>query len=422
MSFEENFCSSPWFHMRVRNNGGMSYCRWAWGSEAAGWIQQQTPEQYFGSGMEPIRQQMLEGEAPKNCQTCKQMERHGKVSGRQKQLLKTGIRLEQFKKTLLSSPWLPVFTNNLTQTPQDWQIDLGNFCNSACLMCDPTSSSKLAQEHLRLGLISMAPPTNWTDNEALVDRLISSLLNCDQLRYIHFIGGETLITPAFEQILQALLNAGKQHQVTIGFTTNLTVWSQKIVDLLTQFESINLGVSVETFTPVNDYIRWPSRIDSVKVTFERWVQHAQQHNWLVQIRTTPTILSVYDLITVYDWAWKYNVGIESCNFLQDPAFLRPSLLPQEHRTVIIDTMKQWVTDHSVDSDIVINTRNPNFVKAQIAQDLTSYIQYLSAEPDDSYQLPNLMRYLVLIESNRGNRVLDYLPQYEKLFRTAGYTN
>lgn len=421
MSFEKNFCSSPWFHMRVRNNGGMSYCRWAWGSETTGWIQQQTPEQYFSYSMEPIRQQMLEGQAPKNCQACKQMEQHGKVSGRQKQLLKTGVQLEQFEKTLLSSPWLPVFSNNLPQTPQDWQIDLGNYCNSACVMCDPISSSRLAKEHLRLGLISITPSANWSDNPSLVDRMISSLLSCDQLKYIHFIGGETLITPAFEQILQALVSAGKQRTVTIGFTTNLTVWSKKIVDLLTQFESINLGVSVETFTPVNDYIRWPSRIDSVKIILERWVQHARQHNWLVQVRTTPTVLSVYDLITVYDWAWEHNVGVESCNFLQDPTFLRPSLLPQDHRTPIVNVMKRWIANHSVESTTVINTRNPNFVKAQIVQDLASYVEYLSAEPDESHKLPDLMRYLLLTESTRGNRVLDYLPQYEKLFRTAGYT-
>jgi hypothetical protein len=421
MSLKQNFCSSPWFHMRVRNNGGMSYCRWAGADPPQGWLQNQTPQDFFQTTMESVRNQLLTGGAPASCKSCRQMEQHGKVSGRQKQLLKTGIQIDQFEKTLFSSPWFPVFANDIKQMPQDWQVDLGNYCNSACVMCDPTSSSRLATEQLKLGMITELPMANWSDNSELVGKLISALLACPELRYIHFIGGETLITPAFGNILSELIKAEKTHNVTIGFTTNLTVWRQDIVDMLSQFASVNLGLSIEAFAPVNDYVRWPSDLESTAEIFERWIAHAAACSWYTQFRTTPTILSLPDLLTVYDMAWKHDIAVESCNLLQHPEYLRPSVLPLPMRKSIIDSMNTWLVNHSADNVKILNIRNPNFAKSQIVQDLQSYVTYLTNEPDESHRLSDLVCYLSRIESVRGNRVLDYRPEYEKIFRTAGYS-
>lgn len=420
MSFEQNFCSSPWFHVRIRNNGEIHFCRWALNSTVVGQLQKQTPEQFFTKTMEPIRQKMLAGSVNPDCQPCRVMEQHGKISGRQKQLLKTGIRLDQFEKTILSSPWWPVFKDNLPQMPQDWQIDLGNYCNSACIMCTPASSSRLAQEHLRLKLISSPPRANWSDDPVLTQRVIDALLACPKLKYIHFIGGETVITPAFQNILSKLIDAGKHKDVAIGFTTNLTIWPQSVIDLLTKFQSVNLGLSIECFSAVNDYIRWPACLDTVTANLQQWINQAQKSHWLVQLRTTPTVLSVHDLISVYEYAWQHDIAVESCNFLHNPTYMRPSVLPLAYRQPIIDNMKQWLADHQVDPQTVVNIRNPHMAKAQIWQDLASYVEYLNHEPDESHRLDELAVYLTQLESVRGNRVLDYLPQYEKLFRSAGY--
>jgi hypothetical protein len=83
-------------------------------------------------------------------------------------------------------------------------------------------------------------------------------------------------------------------------------------------------------------------------------------------------------------------------------------------------MKQWLLTHRSDGQVVLNIRNPEFVRDQISQDLSSYINYLETEPDESHLLPALVDYLKLLEGGRGNLILDYLPEYEELFRTAGY--
>lgn len=116
MTFRDNFCPSPWIHTRITNQGNYQYCRWAPTDDAFDLdpsIKCETPIQWFQKGMSEVRRKMLAGEHIPECKSCYIMEKHGRVSGRQKQLLKIGITLADFEKTMLSSPWLPTFIESL---------------------------------------------------------------------------------------------------------------------------------------------------------------------------------------------------------------------------------------------------------------------------------------------------------------------
>jgi len=407
--------------MRITNNGGMTYCRWADKIATQAQIQDVSPTVFFQEHMAGIRADMLEGIAPGGCAECHLMEQHNKVSGRQKQLLKVGVRLEQFEKTLASSPWVETFADpTCTQLPQDWQIDLGNYCNSACVFCEPGSSSRLASEWKRIGFIDQLPAPNWTDDPVLVAKFVETLEQSPHIQYLHFIGGETLITPAFKTILEALIRAGLNRTATIGFTTNLITWDDEVIELLKQFSGVNLGMSIEAFKIVNDYVRWPATLPKIYETLDRWLEVAKQHSWLMQFRTTPTILTVGHLLSVYQYAWDHNIAVESCNFLNKPEFMRPSVLPLEYRRSIIQHMETWIAARCAGTDTIVNTRDPNVAQQQVVQDLQSYVNYLKNEPDESYRLLELIKFLKQLEASRGNSVLTYLPEYEELFRTAGY--
>ena len=424
MSLKEHFCPSPWLHMRINNAGHYEYCRWATKDQRYGGhsIHTTAPAEFFQQHMIPVRQQLTAGKMPKGCSDCAKMEQHNKVSGRQRQLLKVGVRLEQFEKSLASSPWLTEFAQGgpTDQMPQDWQIDLGNYCNGACVFCTPHSSSRLATEFKKIGIVHETPKPNWTDDPVLVQRFVDTLIASDHIQYLHFIGGETLITPAFKIILEALIQAGFNRTATIGFTTNLGVWRDDIVELLTQFQGVNLGMSVESFEIVNDYVRYPVCLPNMFETMERWIAIGQQNNWLLQFRITPTALTIGHMLGVYEYAWHHSIAIESCNFLSKPECLRPAVLPREYRQRIVTELQIWIDHHPVDSEVIVNTRNPTVARQQIVQDLQSYVNYLESEADQSWRLPDMVAYLKRLEASRDNSVLTYLPEYEELFRSAGY--
>jgi sulfatase maturation enzyme AslB (radical SAM superfamily) len=432
MTFQKTFCSSPWFHMRINNSGTYEPCRWMTKTgitrvNFAQSIQSLTPMEYFQTHMSGLRHELLQGHQPSMCQDCHVMEQHGKPSGRQRQLLKTGVLEPYFEKSLAGAPMRSAFDHSqatqghTNRTVSDWQIDLGNYCNGACVYCHPESSSSLATEFKQLGLIDQTPPPAWCDDPELLDRFVDTLVNSEHLQYLHFLGGETVITPGFKKILQALVDRNLAGQIVIGFTTNLTVWSESVNELLTKFQQINLGMSIETLTAVNDYVRYPSQQSRTRQLLDQWVDLARQHDWLIQLRITPTCLTVHDLYTVYEYAWQNCIAVESCNFLDRPEFLRASVLPSQYRDQAVYTLQNWLETHQTNQhDHVINTRDPNLARTQIVQDAMTYVHYLKSAPDESHRLPQLMNYLKTLESNRGNSILTYLPQYEDLFRSAGY--
>lgn len=425
MALEQTFCPSPWLHMRIDHEGRYNYCRWSAKIKEPVTIADMGPIEYFQTQLQGFRQQLLDGDQLPGCAPCYEMEQHGKISGRQRQLLKIGVLSDRWL-SMATSPWLPVFKDeNLSQKlmPIDWQIDLGNYCNSACVFCQPKSSSRLAHEWQRIGFIESLPKSSWCEDPTLLDRFICDLVSISNLKYIHFIGGETLITPAFKTILSRLIENNVAKNVTLGFTTNLTEYDSDIIDLLGQFEQVNVGISVECFDNVNDYIRYPSQISNILEMAKRWVAIANQNKWLLQIRTTPTIFSINRLLSVYEFAWQHQIPVESCNFLQNPKFMKINLLPQEYRRPIIKQIQDWIETHksTSESDLTLaNTRNSEFFGLTLCRDLSAYCGYLENEPEQQDQWPRLIDFVKRLEAVRGNRIIDYLPEYEELFRIHGY--
>lgn len=411
--------------MKVGNDGSFHFCRWGENSAGKAGLKNQHPITWFQSSSQQksLRQNMINGINNLDCHGCYTMESHGKISGRQRQLLKTGIQLEEFDKTLLSSPWLTVFDKSgqgdTNQVPVDWQIDLGNFCNSACVFCVPESSSRLAGELFKLKLIDRIPEENWSKDAVQLDRLLDALEKsnaANSIRYLHLIGGEPLIIPAFKKILEKITRP-----TTIGFTTNLTVWDNEIIDLLRPHQ-VHLGVSIETLSTLNDYVRYGSSIDQVKENLARWQAVAHQRGWTMSIRITPTALTIGELDTVYEYAWQNNIFIESCNFIHEPSFLRPSVLPRKLRLQAKQKLISWSNSKNLDPvTSIVNTRDTNKTKQVLIQDAQSYINYLDSVRDETHLLDKLVDYINKLELSRNNCVLDYLPDYADTLRSHGYS-
>jgi hypothetical protein len=419
--------------MRINNSGTYEYCRWQNKPhlqsrvDPVNNIAQIGPLSYFHTAMSPIRSQLLNGESIAGCQDCHVMEQHNKISGRQRQLLKIGVMPEHFADSLRSNSYHNDFVysaNNAGQTlrqVRDWQIDLGNYCNSQCVMCSPASSSRIAAEFKNMGIIDTLPPRSWCDDPVLLDKFITDLVQCTDLEYLHFIGGETLITPGFRKILQAVIDHNISERITVGFTTNLTVAPTDVIDLLSRFKQVNLGLSIEAIDPVNDYIRYPSDIVRTQELLDQWVALAKNKAWLVQLRITPTWLSVSRLTTVYEYAWQHELAVESCNFLTDPPELRITVLPPEYLIEASNQIAQWAEQHQATSDAtVVNTRNPSNARNQITQDALSYVNYIATAQDESHRLPAAVKFIQRLEQSRNNTIVNYLPEYEQLLKSHGY--
>jgi hypothetical protein len=380
---------------------------------------------------------MLEGKEQRMCSACRYEDSKNKVSGRQRQLHKSVINIKHFDKTFTSSPHWSLFdysynTGGLTEyTPVDLQIDLGNTCNSTCIMCSPAYSSKLASEYPKLFSIEPALfPTiesfkNWADDSRLVDKFIAELSQLPNIKYIHFLGGETLYLKSFYTICNRLIELGLAKDISIGTTTNCTVYTKELEHIINNFKHVHLGLSLESMHRVNDYIRYPSMIDNVGATIDKFLQLRKSTNLHLSLRITPSILSIYHLDTVFKLMLDKKITAESCNILHEPSCLRLELLPKDLLSQTIEKINQIITEFDLadTDDTIINRRREDLVDPVISQVIFEYNHLLKniVPPDNvEEERRNLVKYLKAFEQVHNNNILDYLPEYEEFLRSYGY--
>lgn len=387
--------------------------------------------------MSDFRLGMLDGVKSKICDPCYYEDSQNKVSGRQRQLLKSAVTLENFTKTFAASPHWSRFAytaDHQGQTdhlPTDLQIDLGNVCNSACVMCSPLYSSKLAGDYIKLNdlnkeLFAEYPKqSNWTDDIQLVDKFVGEMADIANLRYIHFLGGETLYLKSFYDICHRLIDLDVAKNIIIGTTTNGTVHTDQLERIIKEFKQVHLGISVESFHPVNDYIRYPSKIDQITDNIKKFLTLRDQTGLHLSLRITPNVLSIAHLTTVFEFMLANKLTAESCNILYEPSCLRVELLPDDLRQDIIAKIDQLISDYELvePTSTIINRRREDLADPVITSIIFEYRNFLKtfvSPVDANSERQKLVKFLQAFESIRNNSILTYLPEYEEFLRNYGY--
>jgi MoaA/NifB/PqqE/SkfB family radical SAM enzyme len=438
LMLKNTFCSSPWFHIRLTYDGSFIPCRWAPEDGEFGKDNYKTTsimQFYNGEQMREMRTQMLAGQQPSKCAECYYQDQHDKVSGRIKQLNKSGISLDHFDLSLRSSPHYPNFKYSHDNdgisdySPVDLQIDLGNTCNSACIMCYPEASSRLSQDYKKLSKINntlfQAPSdyVSWTRDPALLDKFIDELLQIRNLRYIHFLGGETLYDPAFYTLCEKLIAAGISKKIIIGTTTNGTIYDKRVESIIAQFKEFHLGVSIDSVTGLNDYIRYPSNVDSVLANIDKFLKLRDSTNLYITLRITPNIFTIYDIHNLFEYMIEKSVTAESCNILTRPEHLKIELLPEDIRKEVIENLSLLVKKYDLEKTNLVNIRRPDLISEVNANLIIEYKQFLETyqAPDNLEKLRSeLVDFIKAFETLRGNNILDHAPRYEKFLRHYGY--
>jgi MoaA/NifB/PqqE/SkfB family radical SAM enzyme len=433
---KNTFCSSPWFHVRVESDGEMHYCRWAPKQSTTQNIKNIPIKTYFNSSeLSSIRAQMLDGTEITSCSLCYDQDKVNKISGRARQLCKSGIDLDHFEQSIASSPHYGYFNFSAQNSGKtnselaDLQIDLGNYCNSECIMCSPRFSAKLGNTYKKLNWLD--PKHNlyrdkfsgiydWTSDKTALQKFITELSQMPELRYIHLLGGETLAMPSFYAICQELIKTGINEHITLGLTTNGTIWRDDLKDLLSKFQSVNLGISIETTHPVNDYIRYPGNITEIKTNILKFKELSlQSPNISIQLRTTPNALSVWHLDDLIKFQLEHKLYSESCHILMKPEWLQFKVLPVDLRAEAAKKLLRVLPNSNITNNP--NARHSEQFESALIQDTLAIIKLLEQPVTEDIPLKQkLVQFLHELESIRHNKILDYLPDYEQFLRHYGY--
>ena len=437
MNFTNTFCPSPWFHIRIRYDGTFEECRWAeWRIKNNVSIRDMSLREFYNSDiMVKFRSDMLQGKRLHQCESCYYEDSFGKISGRQRQLLKSGIQQNNFAKTIRSSPHFEHFRFSLEHAgtaeywPTDLQIDLSNVCNSACIMCQPDASSRVQADYKKLHTINpeiFAMPSefrSWVRDPEVLEKFCTELTEIPGIKYIHFLGGETLYDEAFYTICERLVSSGQSHNMIIGTTTNGTIYDDRVERLIKNFKEFHLGISIETITNLNDYIRYPGKITEILPNIDRFLHLRSDSGLYVSLRFTPNVFTISEIDQMFEYMMGHNVIAENSQILFDPAYLKIELMPDDIRMATLQRLDALITRHRLTQNHQVNTRRSDLIPEVIANIVWEFKKFLT-----DYKVPDnadfLRRQLVTVlkawESLRGNNILDYAPQYEKFLRHYGY--
>ena len=370
MPDKDLFCNIPWSEVHINADGTYHSC----GAQpntisgtpaAAKYNVHKMPITEWVDSVHQVnaRNNKLKGIPEPLCEMCYSEERNGSSSKRTRENQKHNTNI--------------AFYRDAKPVVNSFHISLGNECNLACRMCSPMASSKIAVQEIKAGTYRGAARQNWTEDQQAWEQVTRYICGTKDLQFVHLIGGETLLNPRFEELVDLLLAAGKT-DIYLGFTTNGTVFNEGLLQKLNAFRHVDIGVSIECLGELNDLIRQGSDTQTVLDNIDLYLKHRKQGHVYVTVRPVPSALSVHELDALFKWCVSRELDVMT-NMLVRPAYQQIAQLPADVKEQLLEKYGQW--EYSEPAPVHSNPRDPTWFKQHIDNEVKSIITALKQVND-----------------------------------------
>lgn len=431
------FCNTPWYEIHIYWDGSYGICC----QEAHKLyplhqqqynIKTMTIREWFDS--EPVRifrTKTLENNRLSECQRCYDEEDNQGNSRRLKSNMKSVIFTRTaFDQSFLQSPGYRHFLDShenqgqsLNTSPIDIHVDLGNFCNLACKMCHAPASSKIAAQDVKWGIETSRQylGTDWTQDQSAWDGFKQQLLEINGLNNIHFMGGETLLTSKFEDLVDTMISHGR-FDICFSFVTNGTVFRKDLLDKLKLFRRVGIEISIETTDLHNEYQRQGTDTIQVLNNIDQYKQICNGSSITIALRPAISALTIGYYPTLLQYALDNKVIVKS-NLVINPSFLNVKNLPdsvkQLYKSRYLDLLSS-LKDFDTTSDY--NASDPNNYQSVIKEQILMCIMLLEtpAPADIDTKQLQLVRHCEKWDIVYKLDAMQYYPELEDMLKKYEY--
>lgn len=390
-----------------------------------------TIAEWFNS--EPVRNfrnSILGDTKVSQCSRCTRDEEYGNDSRRFKSNQKSVIFTKTaFDHSWQQSPGFRHFNHSIehngatTSYPIDLHIDLGNYCNLACKMCNAMASSTIAGQEVKWGIQASKKflGQDWTSDQQVWNNFKHQLLGIPGLNNIHFMGGETLLTDRFEDLVDHMIQHGR-FDMCFSFVTNGTVYKPQLMEKLTRFKRVGIEVSIESLGQQNAYVRQGTDTNQVLENIKQFESWCNGDNITVTLRTAPGLLSIGSYADLLKWALNKQLIVKS-NMVIRPEFLDIKTLPADIKAKYLESFDQLLDElESVDITADYNASNPNntlqVIKSQVIQCRSALQTHQS--PDNSMLLQQLVAHCKKWDEVYGLDARVVYPELQEIWDQYGY--
>lgn len=325
----KTLCVLPWMHLASHPNGGQSLCCRSNHTDAVSWAMKPgtTDLQTFDNTrltdmansetFVRVREQMLAGERPVECEGCWRDEAAGIPSKREYENTRWQHIVPELEQTaVLSKP-------NYRYV----ELRLGNVCNNACVTCNSFSSSKWYSDEVKISKdlpwFTLRPMENfkWHDRPEFYKELAEL---SDDVEEIYINGGEPTLIKAHFGYLESLISNGQAANVHLVYSLNMMDIPDRLTALWEHFKRVTVNCSVDDIGDRNFYIRWPSVWEDTVRSIQK-LDTIHTVDW--HVTQTVSIYNVFTLEPLDTWLRENFNKYSTHNYVLYPEYLSFAAIP-----------------------------------------------------------------------------------------------
>jgi organic radical activating enzyme len=362
MATEQKFCSLLWTHLSNEPGGTVRTCCIAtdrlknhYSEELT--LGDYTPHEIFMSPhAQRIRNEIIEGGEPKNCETCWIDERNGKKSKRQ--------IYNEYYEQWYGPDWMKKFP--WIGTPHkiyDLQLIFDNTCNLKCRSCNANYSSKWVEEakerHVPYWESSAKVPMNDMENSKFWTSMNDWL---PEIKRLEIMGGEPFYMKEFKRFVDKIINDNHSHNIDMTLSTNGTIADKVFLEkMASNFKNLSFSVSIDGVGDKFEYLRHPGNWESVLENLQYFYElHNSDYPVSIQITHTITALNIMYLPEFHDFFQEHFPNFKIWNNIAHyPKWLTCSVLPAYAKKNITEKLSNhnWSVDYESEVTALLNYLN-----------------------------------------------------------------
>lgn len=221
--------------------------------------------------------------------------------------------------------------------PQLVDLKPGNTCNLACRTCWPEVSSKWYRDFWEVEARQWEPDykkylTSWgrirssysDKNTQLWTDLESWLID---VVYYDIYGAEPMLLDQVFHILKHSVDNGRCQNQGLHINTNGTIWNSDYIDIIKQFKSVNIDISIDGIGSHFDYIRYGETWSTVEKNVLLYQQLTQSNpNIDMHICITVCALNILYVMEIQQYFCDQKIPV-FFNMVHHPHYLNVRALP-----------------------------------------------------------------------------------------------
>lgn len=433
------FCNAPWYELHIYWDGGLANCCQAacrlYENDQADLynVKNMSIKEWMDSQpMRDLRLSMFGDDKLPHCRKCYVEEKTSTSSRRHRCNQKSVIFTKSaFAESYQQSPGFSKFEHSRINggeylgPPIDLHIDLGNYCNLTCKMCNPKASSKIASQYAKWGIKDAEQyiGTDWTRDQQLWEKVLDELASIPNLHNVHFMGGETLITKRFEDFVDFMIQRGRL-DLNFSFVTNGTTFDETLLDKLKLFQRVGIEVSIETLDDRNAYVRQGTDQKVLIDNINRYIEFCNGSLITLTVRPAISLLTIGSYHELLEFCLEKKLIVKSL-LVTSPEYLDARLLPNEVRMQYLDRYRRLLAKHdlnSVNLDADYNESDPNQIKLIIRNQIEQCINLLSSPPltNNETGLQKMVEWCARWDNVYGYNAKELYPELSDIFDRYGY--